>query len=78
MTIIILYARYLCSPPGQARRATIEYLVYKLLFSIYINDMINVCKFSVPLLFADDGALSFVVCKIPLLAQPLGQARARR
>ena len=30
-----------------------------ILFSIYINDIINVCKFSVPFLFADDGALYF-------------------
>ena len=30
-----------------------------ILFSIYINDIINVCKLSVPFLFADDGALYF-------------------
>ena len=30
-----------------------------LLFSIYINDMVNACNLSVPYLFADDGALFF-------------------
>ena len=28
-----------------------------ILFSIFINDIISVCKYSVPFLFADDGAL---------------------
>ena len=30
-----------------------------LLFSIYINDMVNACNLSKPYLFADDGALLF-------------------
>ena len=35
-----------------------------LLFSIYINDLSNACKLSIPFLFADDGALLFKdVCR---------------
>ena len=30
-----------------------------LLFSIYINDLVNACNLSIPYLFADDGALFF-------------------
>ena len=30
-----------------------------LLFSIYINDIVNACNLSKPYLFADDGALMF-------------------
>ena len=34
-------------------------LLGPLLFSIYINDMVNACNLSNPYLFADDGALLF-------------------
>ena len=34
-------------------------LLGTLLFSIYINDMVNACNLSKPYLFADDGALLF-------------------
>ena len=34
-------------------------LLGPLLFSIYINDMVNACNLSDPYLFADDGALLF-------------------
>ena len=39
-------------------------LLGPLLFSIYINDMVNACNLSKPYLFADDGALLFQnVCR---------------
>ena len=40
-------------------------LLGPLLFSIYINDMVNACNLSNPYLFADDGALLFenICCK---------------
>ena len=34
-------------------------LLGPLLFSIYINDLVNACNLSHPYLFADDGALLF-------------------
>jgi hypothetical protein len=48
-----------------------------LLFLIYINDLINVCKYSTPLLFADDTNLFFAETNINVLTANINEELQR-
>ena len=48
-------SNYLCIKFGVPHGS----LLVPLLFSMYINDLVFACNFSIPYLFADDGALLF-------------------